>query len=322
GVGGGVATDAKDWDSPWKEALDRYLEPALRLLFPAAHAGIDWSRGWQPLDGELQQVLREGELGRRVTDKLFRVHRRAGGEVWIALHVEVQGYVDETLPARIRLYRYRIHDRYGVPVASLVVLTDDRAEWRPGPFEEEVLGCRERVEFPATKLLDFEDRRDALLADPNPFALVVLVHLEALRTRRHPERRLHSKRRLVRALYERGGERKDVLALLRFLDWLLDLPPPQEAIFDEYLVRLEQEKNMPYRMKFEVEAEARGEEKGQRAAILAVLRARFAPLPPDLPERLEAVAGAEQLDRLAARAATATSLDDVLRDLERPSGPT
>jgi hypothetical protein len=33
--------DREDHDSPWKEALDRYLEDFMRLLFPAAHAAID-----------------------------------------------------------------------------------------------------------------------------------------------------------------------------------------------------------------------------------------------------------------------------------------
>ena len=34
-----------DYDSPWKEALERYLPDFLALLFPEAHAGIDWSQG-------------------------------------------------------------------------------------------------------------------------------------------------------------------------------------------------------------------------------------------------------------------------------------
>jgi 1,2-phenylacetyl-CoA epoxidase catalytic subunit len=44
-----------DYDSPWKEALDEFFEPFLELLFPAAHADIDWTRGYESLDKELQQ---------------------------------------------------------------------------------------------------------------------------------------------------------------------------------------------------------------------------------------------------------------------------
>ncbi len=39
-----------DYDSPWKEALERYLPDFLALLFPQAHAGIDWSQGYEFLD--------------------------------------------------------------------------------------------------------------------------------------------------------------------------------------------------------------------------------------------------------------------------------
>ena len=42
-----------DYDSAWKEALDVYFERFVALLFPAAYADIDWSRGYEPLDKEL-----------------------------------------------------------------------------------------------------------------------------------------------------------------------------------------------------------------------------------------------------------------------------
>jgi hypothetical protein len=310
-------SSADDRDSPWKDALDRYLEAALRLLFPAVHARIDWSRRWQALDGELQQVVRDAELGRRLADKLFRVHLLEGGELWVALHLEVQGQVDEGLPRRVHVYRYRINDRYDRPVASLVVLADDRPDWRPVAFEEDVLGTRLRLEFPTVKLLDLEPRLTELLADPNPFALVVAAHLASLRTRKVPEERLRWKLALTRRLYERGHERKDVLELFRFLDWLLRLPPPLEAVFEQRHAELEQETNMTYKMKFEVEAEARGEAKGQRGAILTVLETRFGSLPSTISQRLETVEDVEQLARLVRELALARSLEQVLRVLDR-----
>ncbi len=313
--GGGV-----DKDSPWKEALDQLLEPALRLLFPAVHARIDWDRGWQSLDGELQKIVRDAKIGRRLADKLFRVHLRGGGEVWVALHLEVQGQVDQGLLGRVRVYRYRIHDRYGVPVASLVVLADDRPGWRPDVFEEEVLGCRERLEVPTVKLLDFEPRAGGLLADPNPFALVVLAHLASIRTRSAPRTRLQWRWRLTRNLYQRGYDRPGVLQLLRFLDWLLALPTELEERYAERHAWLEKEMNMPYRMKFELEAErrgeARGEARGLRLAALSVLEVRFAPLPADLPPRLDAVTDVARLTTLARQAAVAPSLEVFLGDLE------
>jgi hypothetical protein len=62
-----------DYDSPWREALDAYFEAFVALLFPEVHAQIDWARGYESLDKEFQQVVREAELGRRYVDKLVKV---------------------------------------------------------------------------------------------------------------------------------------------------------------------------------------------------------------------------------------------------------
>jgi len=51
-----TTSDQDDYDSPWKEALERFLPDFLALLFPEAHAGIDWSQGYEFLDKELQQA--------------------------------------------------------------------------------------------------------------------------------------------------------------------------------------------------------------------------------------------------------------------------
>src|SRR5215210_1551587 len=79
------------YDSPWKEALEHYFEPFLAFFFPRAHSDIDWSRGYEFLDKELLQVVRDADMGRRLVDKLVRVWRRGGEEAWVLVHVEVQG---------------------------------------------------------------------------------------------------------------------------------------------------------------------------------------------------------------------------------------
>ncbi|MBI2942532.1 MAG: cytosolic protein, partial [Chloroflexi bacterium] len=116
-----------DFDSPWKEALERYFPPFLEFFFPTAHAGIDWQRGHEFLDTELQQVARNAELGRRLVDKLAKVWRRDGQETWVLVHVEVQGQEEADFAERMYVYNYRLFDRHHRQVASLAVLGDDRA---------------------------------------------------------------------------------------------------------------------------------------------------------------------------------------------------
>jgi hypothetical protein len=54
-----------DYDGAWKEALDRFFEPCVAFFFPLAHADIDWARGYETLDKELQKVVRQAKQGRR-----------------------------------------------------------------------------------------------------------------------------------------------------------------------------------------------------------------------------------------------------------------
>ena len=75
-----------DYDNPWKTALERYFPQFMALFFPEAHAGIDWSRGYAFLDKELQKVVRDAKLGRRLADKLVRVYGTDGVEDRVLAH--------------------------------------------------------------------------------------------------------------------------------------------------------------------------------------------------------------------------------------------
>ncbi|MBE8969665.1 hypothetical protein IQ277_26640 [Nostocales cyanobacterium LEGE 12452] len=69
-----------EYDSPWKEAIETYFQECIEFFFPVAAEGIDWKQGYTFLDKELQQVVRDAELGQRFVDKLVQVWRRNGEE--------------------------------------------------------------------------------------------------------------------------------------------------------------------------------------------------------------------------------------------------
>src|SRR5438874_8225928 len=182
-----------EYDSPWKEALERYFPPFMEFFFPVAYQDIDWSRGYQFLDKELQRITRRSAVGRRYVDKLVRVWRRSGAEAWVLVHIEVQGQVEADFPERMYIYNYRLFDRYHRPVASFAVLTDADPNWRPDQFWSELWGSRAGLEFPAVKLLDYEARWEELEASRNPFAVLVMAHLRTMTTRHDPESRFQWK---------------------------------------------------------------------------------------------------------------------------------
>jgi hypothetical protein len=64
-----------DYDSPWKEAIEVYFADCIAFFLPDAYAEIDWSRGYVFLDKELQRVVPDATVGRRLVDKLVQVWR-------------------------------------------------------------------------------------------------------------------------------------------------------------------------------------------------------------------------------------------------------
>jgi hypothetical protein len=235
-----------DYDSPWKEALDVYFQPFLAFFFAEAHADIDWRRGYEPLDKELQQIVREGELGRRLVDKLVKVWLKDGQEQWILIHVEVQTAEEADFARRMYVYNYRLFDRYNREVVSLAVLGDENPRWRPERFGYTRWGFHAGIRFPIAKLLDYATQLEALEHDRNPFATVVLAHLKTLETREDQGERHSWKVRLIKGLYDRGWAANDVRQLFRLIDWMMDLPKALEATFWREIKRYEEEKHMPF----------------------------------------------------------------------------
>ena len=120
-----------EFDSPWKDILQLYFEDFMLFFFPQAHGEIDWTQTPEFLDKELQQVVRDAALGRRLADKLVKIYRITGEENWILIHVEIQAQEESNFAQRMFIYNYRIYDLYKRSVASLAILGDERADWRP-----------------------------------------------------------------------------------------------------------------------------------------------------------------------------------------------
>ena len=147
-----------DYDNPWKQALSLYFSDFIAFFFPKIHAEIDWTKPYEFLDKELQQVMRDDEIGKRVADKLVKVWLRDGSETWLLIHVEVQGQYQVIFPERMYVYNSRIFGLYRRQVVSLAVLADEDPSWRPQHYGHEIWGCRIMLEFPIVKLLDYRQR--------------------------------------------------------------------------------------------------------------------------------------------------------------------
>jgi flagellar biosynthesis/type III secretory pathway protein FliH len=298
------------------------------------HAQINWARTPRFLDQEFQQIMRDAGTGRRVVDRLVRLWLRDGRDVWVLVHIEVQGQEDSDFAERMWVYSYRIFDRYHRHAVSIAILTDERDSWRPAEYSYTFWDCSTLFRYPVIKLTDWRSRRAELEASDNPFAVVVLAHLGAQETRRNVEGRRQLKLGLVRRLYERGYSRERITSLFRFIDWLLALPEEMERQVQEAIREFEEERAMPYITSIErmgreqgltegreqgltegreqglTEGLIKGREEGKRAALRRIVERRFGVLPETLAARI-AQADETTLDALLDRAITATSVDEL-----------
>lgn len=313
---------ADSYDRPWKEVLQHFFPDFLAFFFPDAHVDIDWRLGYEFLDKELQQIVRDSELGRRYADILVKVWRHGGEEAWVLVHVEVQGQQQAAFAERMYVYNYRLYDRYRRQVASLALLADDQPGWRPQEFSYELWGCRAGLTFPTVKLLDYRLRWSDIEASQNPFATVVMGHLKAQETRLDPVERKDWKLWLMRRLYRSGYDRQRVLDLFGFIDWVLQLPEPQALDFWQKLQEIEEEQHMHYVTSVERIGIEKGIEQGmqqgmqqgiqigQAELVLRLMSRRFGVVSPRLIERIHAVPS-EQMPAMLDVALTAGSLDEV-----------
>nr|VFK23463.1 MAG: hypothetical protein BECKLPF1236A_GA0070988_103804 [Candidatus Kentron sp. LPFa]VFK35341.1 MAG: hypothetical protein BECKLPF1236C_GA0070990_103624 [Candidatus Kentron sp. LPFa] len=259
-----------DYDSPWKEALEHYFPEFLALLFPAIHAGIDWSHPHEFLDKELAQVVRDAALGRRYADKLVKVWTLAGKERWLLIHVEVQGQPEPGFDERMYVYNYRLFDRYRVDIVSLAVLADLLPDFQAGNYRRDCWGCHVRFSFPTVKLLELGRDWASLEKSDNPFTLVVMAHLMA-QENREGEKRIDAKLQLIRLMYRRGYSKERILTLFRVIDWLLYIPPELAPAFQQVLSTIESKK-MAYITSIKRLGLERGMQQGMQQGEAAVLR--------------------------------------------------
>ncbi len=232
------------------------------------------------------------------------------------IHVEVQTAREAEFPQRMHVYNCRVFDRYNKPVASLAVLADDDPAWRPSEYHNSLFGCEAGIHFPVAKLLDFTAQEAILEASINPFAAVVLAHWKARETAADPTGRHAWKFRLVRGLYERGFDAKDVRELFRVIDWMMELPPALENVFWQDMDTIREEKRMP----FITTPKRVGRRKGLREGIESLLRVRFGDEGLKLMPEIQEIHEEEKLRAILKTLETAATANEVRR-LWSPDAP-
>ncbi|BAY90942.1 MULTISPECIES: hypothetical protein [unclassified Tolypothrix] len=311
-----MTEQSTDYDSPWKEIIELYFKSFLEFFFTQAYDAIDWTRPYEFLDTELQQLEPDAEIGRRFVDKVAKVWLLDGEEAWVLVHVEVQGQYDSQFAERMYTYNYRLFDRHKQRVISLAVLADEQANWRPSSYGYELAGCRVSLEFPIAKLLDYEQTWETLEQTTNPFGIIVMAHLKTKATQRNPESRLQWKLSLVRQLFEKGYSREDIQEIFRFIDWVMVLPKELTSSFKTEVRNYEETNRMRYVTSIERLAKEEGIIETARESVIEVLETRFGEVPNTIVEAINAIEEPSVLKTLHKRAIAIPSTTEFQQLLE------
>jgi hypothetical protein len=234
-------------DTAWKMVLDLYFPKFLEFFYPQIYQEIDWCKGYQSLDTELRKITRKATVGRRFVDKLMQVHSRTGNKEIVLIHVEIQGKKQALFQTRLFEYYCLLYIYYKQPLIVLVILIDSNANWRPENCHIQVWGHSViEFKFKTIKLLDYREQAEELAAINNPFAIITLVQLNLLASKKDPLKRLNLKLQMTRALYEHHFTKKEIQALYAFIDWVMALPEELESIYNEEIKELDEEKAMAF----------------------------------------------------------------------------
>ena len=203
---------------------------------------------------------------------------------------------------------------------------DTDPNWRPDHFTTGALGSSNETWFPIAKLLDWKGRQAELIANDNPFAVVVQAHLAAQATKRKTsqKQRRQQKYLLTTMLYQQGWSRQEVIDLYLFIDWVLTLPPELEAAYQQDLKTYEEENNMPYissiertgRAKGRAEGKAEGETEGAFKLVSSLLRRQLQEIPESISETIKGLSIA-QLEQLALDLSDFQAIEDLTNWLEQ-----
>jgi predicted transposase YdaD len=139
-----------------------------------------------------------------------------------------------------------------------VILTDTDTTYRPDTFIQAGWDFEHKLHFPLVKIIDYKNKEKELENSPNPMAIVVLAQLKCLESKKEtPEVKFDVKLTLIRMLYRKGYNRKQIEQLLCFIDWLITLPKDLEEKITDEIIKFEEVEKMTYVTSFERVGEKR-----------------------------------------------------------------
>lgn len=205
-------------DILWKGILEDLFPHFLTYFYPNSPDIFDFSKGFEFLDKELEQITIPARSKHRVADKLVKIYTKKGEEKWVLIHIEVQGYEDKAFSKRMFAYHYRIYDKYDKTIAAFALFTDNNTKYRPNSFKSELLDTKILYQFGIFKLSDYKP--EDFQKSENPFAMVLETAWYALKQNKlSDENNFALKLDLARRLHRKGFPKEIFIKMCNFIKY-------------------------------------------------------------------------------------------------------
>jgi len=205
-------------DTLWKGIIEDLCEDFLLYFFPEwASKEADFSKGFQFLDKELDELFPENAKQKRYADKIIKVFTKSGKEQWILVHIEVQGYQDKDFAKRMFTYFYRILDRWNQNIMALAIFTDNNPSYVPSEYVYQYQNTKNIYSFDTFKILHKSEKE--LNIPQNPFSIVMLTTKKSLEKKNLQDSNQFTwKKELVLALTQQysGEKTRRILNFIRY----------------------------------------------------------------------------------------------------------
>ena len=205
-------------DQLWKGIIEEFTEEFIRFFFPDHVNLIQFQKGFDYLDKELQQLIPKPIKGERRADLLIKGKMMNEEEFGFLIHTEIQGYKDHRFGLRMFESAYRIRDRYQIPTTTLVIYTDDQPKNHFDSYKESFMGSTFEYQFNTFSLI--KNPPEKLAQDSNLFAIILESAWQRLRYNKWTDEvLLVEKIRLIRKLFEKGLSKNKIEKLLDFVQY-------------------------------------------------------------------------------------------------------
>ena len=203
-------------------------------LMPELAEDMDTSRRVDYLEQELREVTAAIDGPKQNTDLLVKIPMKRGGDIWLALHIEIQGEAGGDLPERMFFYNSMLRVKHlknkkddaeakkpgGISdVVSLAILTAQRPTDEDEHYERNSYSNELRYKYPAVKLWELDET--ALAESENPFEWALLSGLYVIKSGRNDVSRVAYLKALGDMLDAKGWSREEKYSLYKFMEAVL-----------------------------------------------------------------------------------------------------